>query len=97
MKPTSTHADTTAATGDLTHCIHTALTCPLCHITHTLGFTDTGITATRLTTAIIGDITRIRTSIDGITVGVDIHRSHDGHTTKGICDLKTGVLGVHAA
>ena len=98
VKPTSTHADTTAATGDPTRCIHTALTCPLgFRIIHTLGFTDTDITATRLTTAITGDITRIRTFIDGITVGVGIHRSHYGRTIKGICDLKIGVLGVHAA
>ena len=83
--------------GDLTHRIRITIICPLgFRITHTLGFTDTGITAIRLTTAIIGDITRIRTSIDGITVGVSIHRSHDGRTTKGICDLKTGVLEIHA-
>ena len=91
------HVDTPGAIGDPIHCIHIAITCPLCRIIHTLGFIGMDIiTVTRRITAIIGDIIHIRTSIDGITVGVGMLRSHGGLTIGASGDLKTGVLGVHA-
>ena len=71
---------------------------PLCRIIRPLGFTDTDITVTRRTTAIIGATTLIRTSIGGLTVvtaGVGMYPSHGGLTTDATGDLKTGVLGVH--
>ena len=46
--------------------------------------------------AIMAVIIRIETSTGGTTVGVDIHRFHDGLTKKVICGLEIGVLGVHA-
>jgi hypothetical protein len=90
------HAGTTAAIGDLTHRIRMAIIRPLCRIIRPLGFTDTGITVTRRTTAIIGATTLIRTSIGGLTVGVDMYPSHGGLTTDATGNLKTGVLAVHA-
>ena len=69
---------------------------PLCRIIRPL--TDTDITVTRRTTAIIGATTLIRTSIGGLTVvtaGVGMYPSHGGLTTDATGDLKTGVLGVH--
>ena len=47
--------------------------------------------------ATIAVIIRIETSTDGITVGVDMCRFHDGLTRKATYGLKIGVLGVHAA
>ena len=92
-----TRADTTAAIGDITHCIHIAITCPLCRIIHTLGFIGPGIiTVTHPITAIIGATILMRTSIDAITVEVGMSLSHSELTIDVICDLKTGVLGVHA-
>jgi len=86
------------AIGDLIRCIHIAITCPLgFRIIHTLGFTGMDIlTVTRRITAIIGDIIRIRTSIDDITVGVGMYPYHGELMIEATGDLKIGVLEVHA-
>jgi len=97
VKLTFIHADTPAAIGNLIHCIHIAITCPLCRIIHLLGFTGMGIiTVTRRTTAIIGDILHIGTSMGDITVEVDMYPYHGKLTIEGTGDLKIGVLEVHA-
>ena len=92
------HVRTPGVIGDLIRCIHIAITCPLgFRIIHTLGFIGMDIiTVTRRTTPIIGDIILIRTSIGDITVEAGMYPSHGGLTIGMICDLKIGVLGVHA-
>lgn len=91
------HVGTPGVIGDLIRCIHIAITCPLgFRIIHTLGFIGMDITVTRLTTAIIGDIIHIRTSIGGITVGAGMSPSHGELTIEATGELKIGVLEVHA-
>lgn len=63
---------------------------------HFTDIVDTIMDTVRRIIATIGVIILTETSIDGITVGVGIHRFHGGRTKKAICGLKIGVLGVHA-